>query len=146
MQEQKEIIKINHFLNMVLPLVAELVSAILRSAGAEVQKEGSGLDTAFSIKSGEKEAKFYLHNLLLEIATLDRDEEPLRFDERLRDFDFFLAKTANAIQSKLRILFHVLEEDDIKAAVKNISRDAKLYERVRIWQFDQGKHAKGHEP
>jgi len=146
MQESKEIAKINHFLSMVLPLVTELVSAILRSSGVEIRKEGSGLDTAFSISRGEKGAKFYLHNLLLEIATLDRDEDPLRFDERLCDFDFFVAKMANAIQSKLRILFHVLEKDDIKAAVESISRDAKFYERVRIWQFDQGKAAEGHDP
>jgi len=146
MQESKEIAKINHFLSMVLPLVTELVSAILRSSGIEIQKEGSGLDMAFSIKSGEKGAKFYLRNLLLEIATLDRDEDPLQFDERLRDFDFFLAKMTNTIQSKLRVLFHVLEKDDIQAAVESISRDAKLYERVRIWQFDQGKPAEGHDP
>jgi len=142
MQEPKEIAKINNFFSMVLPLVTELVGAILQSSGAEVKREGSGLDTAFSISCGEKGAKFFLHNLLLEIATLDRDEEPLQFDERLRDFDFFLAKTANAIQSKLRVLFHVLEKNDIKAAVESISRDAKLYERIRIWQFDQGKAAK----
>jgi hypothetical protein len=66
------------------------------------------LKTEFHIKSGEKEMTFYLHNLLLEIATIDRDENPLRFDDRLVDFDYFAKKTARIIESKLKILFKLL--------------------------------------
>jgi len=140
MHEPKEIAKTNHFLNLVLPLVTELVSAILRSSGIEVQEEGSGLDTAVSIKTGEKQARFYLHNLVLEIATLDRDKDPLRFDEQLRDFDFFPAKMTNIIQSKLRVLMQVFSTDDLEAAIENISQQTTDYERIRIWRLDQGRN------
>ena len=142
MQNQKEIAKIGHFLYMALPIVVEVVKTFLRSADCEVKQEGCGLDLAFFIKSGEKESKFYLRNLLMEIATVDRDEEPLRFDENLRDFDFFLAKTVRLVQSKLKILFHLFAEEDIEAAIENISLDAKQYERIRIWQFDQNSPGK----
>jgi len=105
-------------------------------AGTDVYKDDplGGLDLTFSISAGEAQVKFFLHNLFLEIATVDRDEDPLRFDERLRDFDFFLCKTADLIQSKLRILLHLMEEEDIEAAVKKIQADAADYERVRIWR------------
>jgi len=112
---------------------------LLQSAGMEVKEEGSGLDLAFYIKSGEKEIKFYLHNLLMEIATIDRDEQPPRFDENLWDFEFFLAKTSRLTESKLNILLHLLKEEDVDTAVENISRSAKNYERIRIWRFDQNK-------
>jgi hypothetical protein len=75
----------------------------------------------------------------LEIVTIDRDEEPLRFDEGLKDFDYFLAKMGRAINSKMRVVFEVLKEDDLDAAVENICKDAKDYERIRIWRFDQNK-------
>lgn len=83
--------------------------------------------------------KFYLHNLFLEIATVDRDENPLRFDENLRDFDYFLAKTARVVESKLNVLFHVFSKEDIDAAIESISQDAKQYGRIRIWKFDKFK-------
>jgi len=137
MQEQIEIAKINRFLASIGPIVVEITQGILQAIGCEVREEGSGLDLAFSIKSGRKELKFYVQNLLLEIVTVDRDEEPLRFDEGLKEFDYFMAKMARAINSKLCVLFAVLKEDDFEAAIENICKDAKDYERIRIWRFDE---------
>ncbi len=139
MQEQIEITKINHFLAEVGPIIVGVTKAILHALGCKIEDEGCGLDLAFSIKSGEMTLKFYLRNLLLEIVTTDRDEDPLRFDENLKDFDYFLAKMGCAINSKLRVVFEVLKEDDFDAAVENICKDAKDYERIRIWRFDQNK-------
>ncbi|MCX5638849.1 MAG: hypothetical protein NTX52_14320 [Planctomycetota bacterium] len=137
MQSQEEIEKINRFLCMSLPIVTEIVKTILQSLNYQVIQKGHGLDLVFSIKAGKKEAEFYLHNLFLEIVTIDRDEEPLRFDENLRDFDYFLAKTARIIASKLNVLFHLFGEEDLDAAIENITKDAKQYERIRIWKVDQ---------
>lgn len=136
MQSQKEIEKINRFLYMALPVVTEIVKTILQSLGYKIYQKGSGLDLVFSIKQNEKEAEFYLQNLFLEIASIDRDEVPLRFDKNLRDFDYFLAKMVRVIESKLRVLFHLFGEEDIDAAIENITKDAKQYERIRIWRFD----------
>ncbi|MHC4270853.1 MAG: hypothetical protein ACYST2_00910 [Planctomycetota bacterium] len=136
MKSQNEIEKINQFLCMVSPPVIAHVKMLLQSAGLTVKEQGRGLDLAFAIKSGEKEVNFYLQNLLLEIATIDRDEEPLRFDKNLQDFKFFLNKTSQLVQSKLKVLFHIVGEDDVDAAIENISLDAKQYKRIRIWRFD----------
>jgi len=137
MQEQTETAKINHFLADVGPIVVGITKAILQALGCEVKEEGSGLDLVFSLKSGGKTLKFYVQNLLLEIVTIDRDQEPLRFDEGLTDFDYFLAKMAHAISSKLRVVFEVPKQEDLEAAIENICKDAKNYERIRIWRFDQ---------
>lgn len=137
MQSQEEVEKINRFLFMVLPVVTEIVKTILQSLNYQVIQKGHGLDLVFSIKAGKKEAEFYLQNLFLEIVSIDRDEVPLRFDENLRDFDYFLAKTARLIASKLNVLFHLFGEEDVDAAIENITKDAKQYERIRIWKVDQ---------
>ena len=129
--------KINSFIYLVSPIVTGSLKRLLQAAGFEVKQEGSNLNTELIIQKGEKKAEMYLQNLLLEIATVDRDEEPLRFDENLRDFDFFLAKSAQLTESKLRILFHLFSEDDVDAAIDKIGLDAKQYERIRIWQIDQ---------
>ena len=137
MQDRNELSKINRFLHMVSPIVITQVKRILQSAGLQVEERGSGSDLVFIIKSGEKEIMFSPYNLLLEIASIDRDEVPLRFDENLQDFGFFLDKMARLTQSKLQILFKLLAEDDVEKAIDNISRDAEQYQRIRIWRFDQ---------
>lgn len=138
MQDRNELSKINRFLHMVSPIVIAQVKRILQSAGLQVEERGSGSDLVFIIKSGEKEIMFSPYNLLMEIASIDRDEVPLRFDENLEDFGFFLDKMARLTQSKLQILFKLLAEDDVEKVIDNISRDAEQYQRIRIWRFDQG--------
>ncbi|MCX5637382.1 MAG: hypothetical protein NTX52_06785, partial [Planctomycetota bacterium] len=68
--------------------------------------------------------------------TIDRDAQPLMFDENLRDIDYFLAKMARLIQSKLNVLFQLLGQEDMDAAIESITKDSKQYERIRIWRFD----------
>lgn len=139
MQNQKEITRINSFLTMVLPVVVDATKRILQSLDFHITEKGRGLDIVFTIKAGEKAAEFHLHNLFLEIATVDRDEESLRFDENLQDFDYFLDKMVRTLTSKLRVLFHLFGEEDVDAAIESIARDAEQYERIRIWKFDQNK-------
>ena len=136
MQNQIEIGKINNFLSLVSPVVVDILKTILQTLCCDVREEGSGLDLTFHIKSEGKEVRFFLNNLLLEIATVDRDEDPLQFDENLRDFNYFLRKAAHVMESKLNVLFQLFGQDDVEAAIENITKDAKQYERIRIWRFD----------
>jgi len=140
-EDQKEDKRISNFLALVAPVVVKYVTMLLETAGYEVKKEGTGFDTSLVISKDSRQAKMYLENLFLEIATIDRDEDPLRFDGRLKDFDFFLEKTANLTKSKLKVLFHLFAEEDMDAVIENISREAKDYQRIRIWQFDQKNQA-----
>jgi len=143
MQDEKEIARINRFLCFVSPIVIAQVKMLLQAAGMDIEQEGHGLDTAFCIRSGGKEAKFFMYNLLLEIATIDRDEEPLRFDGRLCDFEYFLAKMTRLLHGKLWILLQILREEDMEAAIQNLSRNARQHERIRIWRFDDKRPASG---
>jgi hypothetical protein len=136
MQDENEIAKINHFLAVVSPIVVDVVKTILQSLDWQVKQQGCGLDIVFAIKQDKKEAQFYLHNLFLEIVTIDRDAQPLMFDENLRDIDYFLAKMARGIQSKLNVLFKMFGHEDMDAAIDSITKDSKQYERIRIWRFD----------
>lgn len=147
-QNYDQSMRISSFLSVASPIVTEIVQSVLRSCGCQIQQKGSGLDITFSIKSRDidTDIEFYLRNLLLEIVSMDRDQTPLRFDENLKDFDYFLAKTVRLVQSKLKILLHLLEEKDTDKAIEEINLDAKQYERIRIWKLDQNKQAKNEGP
>jgi hypothetical protein len=132
--------KIDAFIFLATPIVAYVVDEILRSAGCEIEVKGNRANIVFCIKHGDKDIQFHLHNLLFEIASIDRDERPLRFDENLTDFDYFVAKTNRLINSKLAILFEVLFEKDFEKARENIAKLGDQYERIRIWEIDPEKH------
>ena len=139
MHQQNDAQKITSFLALVWPIVSQLVNAMLKALGWHVTERGSGLNVVFDIESEGKKAQFYLHNLLLEIATIDRDEQPLRFDENLHDVEFFLKKTSQLVQSKLSILYQLLSEDDVDAALQKITDQARNYQRIRILRWDGEK-------
>jgi len=128
--------RICRFLAQAFPIVARHVRALLGSHGLKVKEECPGPELAFTIKTGQGEVQFFLENLLLEIATIDRDERPLRFDERVLDLDFFARKSARLINSKLRILLCLVREHDFDGGLARVKAMAKDYERVRIWRFD----------
>ena len=139
MQDKSEITEINDFLSLTGPAVTAQVKMILQSAGLKVREAGRGPDLTFTLKSGHKEVEFCPHNLLMDIATVDRNEETLRFDNDLRDFDYFLAKKARFIESKLKVVFQFLTEDNLDVAVDNIFRNTNSYERIHIWRFDRNR-------
>lgn len=145
MRNTEENARITHYIHEVLPIVAELVKIFLESNNYQIKQEGCGFDLAFSIKSGDREANFFLQNLLLEIATVDTHEEPLRFDERLRDFDYFLAKTARHAQSKLKVISQLLGEENVEAAIEDLCRNAGQFGQIQIWRIDQQKPTQGHQ-
>jgi hypothetical protein len=134
---QNETGKISQFINLISPLVCEIAKAILQASDWQVIQNGIGLDTVFSIKKDDKEAEFYLHNLLFEIATVDRDAEPLVFDENILVLHIFLDKTAKLLESKLKILHHIMHQEDVEVAINEIAKEAKHYQRIRILRLDQ---------
>ena len=121
MQISKENILIERYLVTITPVLTEQIKKILCAAGFDVKQQDYGLNTSFTLKSGEKELKFFMYNLLMEIATIDRDEKPLRFDYKLADFDYFAKKSAKLISSKLAVLFKLLGHDDVGKAVEEIT-------------------------
>jgi len=137
MQNQTEIAKISRFLAVMSPVIAGLPRMLIEAAGMKVEGKGAGMELEYIIKSKDKQVSFYLHNLFLEVATIDRDEEPLRFDERLEDFDYLVDKIIRCTCSKLKVLFLLLGEKDPATAVEKILQHADNYQRIRVWRFDQ---------
>jgi len=139
MKNHKDMVAIAAFLRFATPLILAQIRAVLKALQIQFRETGQCLEHCFWLKDGEKEVQFMLRNLFLEIATLDRDAEPLRFDQKLTDFDYFVTKCSRLIQSKLRILFRFLGEEDVDKAIEKISQEASDYERIRIWKFDQSE-------
>ena len=128
--------RIDKFIFLTTPLITGIVEQLLRKLQLDIEKKGQGLETKFCIKNNEHDIEFHMRNLLLEIAAIDRDENPMQFDEQLKDFGYFMSKMNQLIDSKLRVLLELIFEKDLDKASENIAKLSNNFERIRIWKMD----------
>jgi len=127
--------KINSCINKSLPLVLTLLESAFSDNNIDYTLTGRGLDMKFELKKNKFGSSMFLRNLLLEIATVDRDNEPLHYDYRLDDMEFLFRRILEIVSSKLRVLLPVMNGKDIK----EIERYAPNYERLKIAKLDGKK-------
>jgi len=135
-EDPNEIAKINEFLSLAAPFVISRVKRLFESLGLDVKEQGRGNDLAFVIESGKVEVTFLPYNMMLDIATINRRATPLKFDEDVRQLDFFLAKTAHVVENKLRVVFDTLAADDPDTAIERLCQGTRSDEWLRAWKFD----------
>jgi hypothetical protein len=121
--EEKELNKIADFLAATSGCIKSTVRMILERAGCNVIEHGHKFNLYFEVRYGKNCAHFFLQNLYLEIATRDRDARPLQFDDKLKDFSYFVRKTMFVIQSKLKVLLELLTNHDMDKAIEKVFND-----------------------
>lgn len=132
--------KIALFLTVEGSMIISGIRMMLEACGFEVIQSGKGLETKFNIKQDKFTATMFLRNAFLEIATIDRDEKSLRFDQRLVNPDYTAWKIAEVVNSKLTALMATLKSPkDGGKALEQLKKMAEqgVYERVRIWEIDR---------
>jgi len=117
--------KVAAFLSATEKVIAEIVRQLLVRFDCKVSVKGQGLELQYDVACGDMKATLFFRNLYLEIATLDRDAEPLQFDEKLSDYTYFLSKASFIIRSKLEILLKLLKSDDINRTIDDIYEEFK---------------------
>jgi hypothetical protein len=113
--------------------------------GCEVVINGQGLELRYEVSYGDMKAVFFFRNLYLEIATVDRDVEPLQFDEKLRDYYYFVSKASFIIKSKLEILLKLLKSDNTDKTIDEIFTEFNG-ERIFIEKLDNLRRKNGTNP
>jgi len=131
------------------PMVKGYIQEILEKEGYSCEEKEKGWEEFLEIKAkDEKEVKaqFFLHNLYLEIATKDRDDEPLEWDTRLLDSSFFQEKATTIIFSKIRPLLIALSTNDAKKLDEKLTKLAKSEGfRMRMTLFDKNERSENED-
>jgi hypothetical protein len=135
MQDCPETHKIAAFLSANEQIISEIVKKLLIMCDCNVVTSGQGLELRFDLSFGDMKAVFYFRNLFLEIATVDRDAEPLQFDEKLHNYHYFVSKASFIIKSKLEILLRLLKSDDTDKTIDEIFNEFNG-ERIIIKKMD----------
>lgn len=137
--------KIWLFLQGSFPLIMAAVFTELIQMGIEfkIKDKRKGpyltLELTLPIEDGGTSI-LHVYNLCMEIVSVDRDEEPMRFDESILDEEKFISKMAQVIESKLRILRAIIEAGSLEGAQEIMEKFADehggKYERLRFAIMD----------
>ena len=143
MQNEIEAMKISQLIDHIYPFIIQFTKKIIESEGFSIKEKGEGLEQVFTITGGKciDKLDFSFYNLLLEIATIDRDDIPLRFDDRLLDNCYLVKKAAKITSIRLRTIFANLEAEnlgEIADFLKEIYSEGDL-ERICLRGPEQGK-------
>ena len=113
MKKKMESEKINRFVMAAYRPILMLVDMTFESNGFKIKDQiGHGLGHTFILESPKYKAsriEFRIHNLLMDIATKDRDAEYLEFDEGLMDDQYLLDKTIKNLDRRIYGLIATLE-------------------------------------
>ena len=129
--------KISMFLVKAAPLIMTLLEMTFRHYGIGFTRGGKGLSMKYDLKKGKLSSKMFLNNLFLEVATVDRDSNPLRYDHRLNSFQFFMNRVKDVINSKLAVLLPLMDGKSPEEAGKIAKKLHPDYERFVMKMVDQ---------
>ena len=138
----KDDVLIDGFIGAMSMVIIAYTKDEIHARGMTVEKEeGQGINAVLFLISGNNDGRrveFSFKNTLLEIATMDRDEEPLRFDHSLKDHNYYMHKVKRIMCSKIQIFECVLNSSshgDIHENLKDLFNTGG-YERMRISPAD----------
>jgi len=136
--------EITRFLACVGPGIISTLEVILSALGYEIKRSGKGINTTLHINApGKDEVNFFLYNLFLDIASIDRDEKPLRFDEKLKDFEYYTTKASRIMAGRVALLERILSAEGILKTQEDILNDPELmkhFSRVRVTRFERNRN------
>jgi hypothetical protein len=126
------------FCTRIFPTVSAIFTDFFDSHGIKhklVMNDTDGPTYHLTHNNGTSE--FYLRNLLLEITTMDRDQIPLVFDERVDTNPLYCSMKINEVCSgRLRVMEEVLNGADLES-IKNTFKDDKRYRRFQASDKDE---------
>lgn len=130
MQNRIENPKINQFIQGMLEQnCVDFIKVHLQAAFQDVQQKGTGLDAVFHINFNGNKTKFFVKDLLIELAAIDKNEEPLRYDEDLCRLQYFQAKFEMVSTKMINLMLEQLlfepdfNLDDVLYISQNITRN-----------------------
>lgn len=131
---------IGKFLEIFGDVLIELTKYKIAKFGYNVEITGKYLDTILIISKKDSKVdrmELHIHNMFMEIFTMDRDENPLRFDYGVIDYDYFEKKYEDIINSRVSMIDTMMKSDSKNLKENVINKHSKDMERINIIEIDK---------
>ena len=121
----------------------------LKMIGATILKklahhyDDGGIELGYLLVAGDNRFDFRLGNALKELLSIDRDEQPMRFDYQLKDMDAGMQKLENIVVGRLELLRTMIESKDKEEFKRRMEGLGRYFDRMRFWYEDEEEEKGG---
>ena len=121
----------------------------LKMIGATILKklahhyEDGGIELGYLLVAGDNRFDFRLGNALKELLSIDRDEQPMRFDFKLKDMDKGMAKLETILVGRLELLRAMIESKDKEEFKRRMEELGRYFDKIRFWYSDEDEEEGG---
>ena len=105
--------------------------------------DDGGIELGYLLVAGDNRFDFRLGNALKELLSIDRDEQPMRFDFDLKDIERGMEKLERIVVGRLELLRTMLESKDKEEFKQRMEGLGRYFDRMRFWYSDEEEEKGG---
>ena len=132
-----------------LPQMVKLYEGALIELGVAIvekfyNKTDDGFfDPGYVVESGGRRFELQLGNAFKEFLTIDREEDPLRFDWKITDPDQAVDKLAGILAGRVELARAFIESETPEELKKRVEELGNQFQKVRFWRIDESQKGGG---
>ena len=134
--EEQNVSLIAGYINTFGPPIAGLLIASFEGKGYNVVACNPGLNMQLEVSKDNKTTVLYLRGLFLDIATTDRDADPLIFDTRITDLSEAAKKISRVLRDRIELVERLMgaeTNEDMAQVTKDL---AHKFERLKMTMIE----------
>ena len=126
-----------------LPQMLKLYEQALKELGLTIlekfhYKTADGFfDPGYVVESGGRKFELHLGNAFKEFLSVDREENPLRFDWDIKDPDRADDKLAGILAGRVEVVRAFIECKTLEEWQKRLDKLGKQFQKIRFWHIDK---------
>jgi hypothetical protein len=128
-----------------LPQMVKLYEGALIELGVAIvekfyNKTDDGFfDPGLVVESGGRRFELQLGNAFKEFLTIDREEDPLRFDWKITDPDQAADKLAGILAGRVELARAFIESETPAELKKRVEKLGNQFQKIRFWRIDHAQ-------
>jgi len=126
-----------------LPQMLKLYEETLEKLGVRIidkfhyKTDDGFFDPGYVVESDGRRFELRLGNAFKEFLSIDREEDPLRFDWKTNDPDHAAEKMAGILAGRVELAKAFIECKTPEEWEKRVEELGKQFQKIRFWHIDQ---------
>ena len=132
-----------------LPQMLKLYEQALLELGVRIvekfhyKTDDGFFDPGYVVESNGRRFELQLGNAFKEFLSIDREENPLRFDWKINDPDQAADKLAGILAGRVELAKAFIECKTPEEWKKRVEELGKQFQKIRFWQIDESEKGGG---
>jgi hypothetical protein len=132
-----------------LPQMLNLYEQALMELGVTIvekfhyKTDDGFFDPGYVVESGGRRFELQLGNAFKEFLSIDREEDPLRFDWKITDPEQAADKLAGILAGRVELARAFIESETPEELKKRVEELGNQFQKIRFWRIDESQKGGG---